>query len=62
MIAAVLIATLCPLIAGQPADDCDTVEIRAQSCPHAAVWLAAWVPHGWSVVAVECREERHAAR
>lgn len=58
----VLIAIICPIVAGQPADSCDDIEIRAQSCPIATAWLAGWMPPGFRVVSTDCREERIAAR
>lgn len=61
-IGVVLIAIICPVFAGQAADSCDDIEIRAQSCPIAAAWLAGWMPAGFRVVSVDCKEERIAAR
>lgn len=61
-IGVVLIAIICPAVAGQPADDCDDIEIRALSCPIAAAWLAGWMPPGFRVVSLDCKEERIATR
>lgn len=57
-----LVALLCPIHAGEPSHDCDDIEVRARSCPEAAMAARQWLPAGWAIMAAECREERQASR
>lgn len=60
-ILAKVLVVMCPLVGpGVVGDECEDVEVRAATCQEGVVWARGWLPRGWVVVNVECREERRA--
>jgi hypothetical protein len=57
-----LTAFICDQVRGQPADECEQIEIRAANCGQAAAWLRGWVPPGMIPVQVVCDPVRMAGR